>query len=84
MRTTINGQLLLCMLAEGLMKVPTVRMVMANTDGLEYTIHPDHVEQARDVCSRWERTTQLTLEYARYKKMCIKDCNNYMAVYEDE
>lgn len=81
LRITITGQLTLCMLAEGLMSVPTVRIVMANTDGLEYTIHPSYVQQASAVCEEWEKLTQLTLERARYNRMWIRDVNNYIGEY---
>jgi hypothetical protein len=84
MSITLNGQLLLCLLAEKLMSVPTVRIAMVNTDGMEYTIQKSHVETARQVCRQWEAVTGLILEHARYKKMCIRDVNNYLAVYEDE
>ena len=78
LKITLNGQLLLCLLAENLMKVPTVRMVMINTDGCEYTIHPDYVEQANKVCEWWQGITKLELEGARYKKLCILNVNNYV------
>jgi len=42
---TLSGQLMLAMLIDKLIQVPTVEMVMTNTDGLEYTIHPDYVAQ---------------------------------------
>jgi len=83
MKITLTGQLVLCMLAERLMKVPTVKIIMSNTDGLEYTIHPDHVQQAVNVCTEWERLTKLTLERARYKRMFILNVNNYLAEYEE-
>lgn len=84
MKITLNGQLLLCLLAEQIMKIPTVRVLMVNTDGMEYTIQKDYVDQARQVYRWWESVTKLTLEHARYKKMCIRDVNNYIAVYDDE
>jgi hypothetical protein len=83
MSITLNGQLLLCLLADRLMTVPTVRIVMANTDGLEYIVHPDYIESANDVCEWWQNTTQLSLEHARYSRMFIRDCNNYIAEYEE-
>ena len=83
MKITLSGQLLLCLLADMLMKVPTIRIIMANTDGLEYTIHPDYVEHAVNVCTEWEKLTQLTLERARYKRMFILNVNNYIAEYEE-
>lgn len=79
MSITLNGQLLLCLLAEKLMTVPTVQIVMANTDGLEYIVHPDHVESANLACKWWQDTTHLSLEHVRYSRMFIRDCNNYIA-----
>ena len=81
MRVTLSGQMLICMLVDRLITVPTVRLIMANTDGIEYTIHPDYAEAACIKCSEWEAMTQLTLERARYKRMCIRDVNNYIAEY---
>ena len=83
MRITLNGQLLLCVLIEQLIKVPTLTIKVCNTDGLEYTIHPDHVEQARQVCKWWESITRLQLENARYSKLFMRDVNNYLGVFED-
>lgn len=82
-RITLNGQLLLCVLIEQLIKVPTLVMKVCNTDGLEYVIHPDHVEQARTVCKWWEGLTHLTLENARYSKLFMRDVNNYIGVFEN-
>ena len=36
MSITINGQLLLCMLVEQMLKIPDLRMIQANTDGITY------------------------------------------------
>ena len=81
MKITLSGQLLLCLLAEKLLTVPTVRLIMANTDGLEYTVHPNHVTEANAVCEWWQTLTGLSLEHARYNRMFIRDCNNYIAEY---
>ncbi len=81
LKITLNGQLLLCLLIENLMKVPTLKMAMVNTDGLEYTIHPDYVGMANKVCDWWMGVTKLELESARYKKLFIRDCNNYLGEY---
>lgn len=83
MKITLNGQLLLCVLIEQLIKVPTLVIKVCNTDGLEYTIHPDHVEKAQAVCKWWESVTKLTLENARYSKLFMRDCNNYLGVFTD-
>ena len=83
MSITICGQMMLCMLAEKLMQIPTLRIVLANTDGLEYTIHPDHVEQARVVCADWQTLTKFNLENVRYSRMWVTNVNNYLAEYTD-
>lgn len=82
LKITLNGQLLLCLLVENLMKIPTVQVVMINTDGLEYTIHPDYVDQANQVCDWWCKKTGLELEGARYAKLFIRDCNNYIGQFD--
>ena len=82
-KITLTGQMVICMLIEKLLKVPSVALIMTNTDGLEYTVHVDYIEAAKSVCSEWEKLTGLVLERARYQKMFIRDCNNYIAVYEN-
>lgn len=84
MAITINGQLMLSMLAEWLMTVPSLRLIQANTDGMTYYIDRRFADQARSVCKAWEFYTGLTLEYARYARMFIRDVNNYIAVPEDD
>lgn len=79
MTIPINGQLLLCMLAEWLLVVPTLRLIQANTDGITYYVHRNFEPQAAEICKRWEAYTLLTLEYANYKRMWIRDVNNYVA-----
>ena len=83
MTITINGQLLLCMLVEQLIKTPGLSMVQCNTDGVTYLCPREHIEHTRSICQWWEQITQLTLEEALYSKMCIRDVNNYIAVYEN-
>lgn len=82
MQTTINGQLMLCMLAEQLMKIPDFMMIQANTDGITYRCPRKYLEHARKVCEWWEGLTGLELEYAHYSRMMIRDVNNYIAEYE--
>lgn len=82
MGITINGQLLLCMLAEQLMKTPGLKMVQANTDGITVLCPRQYEQHMIDVCKWWESFTRLELESSIYKMMAIKDVNNYIAVYE--
>jgi len=82
MSITINGQLLLCMLVEQVMKVPGLTMVQCNTDGITYLCPREYIEHTRDVCRWWESITGLDLEEALYSRMVVKDVNNYIAEYE--
>ncbi len=62
MSITINGQLLLCMLAEKLLKIPTLSLIAVNTDGITYFIHENYLNQAKQKEKEWEELTKLTLE----------------------
>lgn len=85
MATTINGQLLLLMLAEKLVdrlvgKTNCV-VLQINTDGITLKIHKNYLPVYYEICKDWEAQTKLELEYAEYSKMVIRDVNNYLAVY---
>lgn len=77
----INGQLLLCMLAERFSLIPGVEIIQCNTDGTTIRIPKDKKDQMFDIVKKWEKLTGLQLESAEYSKMVINDVNNYMAVY---
>ena len=61
MAITINGQLLLCMLAEQLMKISGLKMVQINTDGLTYVCPNDQLDFANKINEWWENLTKLEL-----------------------
>jgi hypothetical protein len=79
MSITINGQLMLCMLAEWLLSVTSLELLMINTDGITYRVHERFAEHACIVRKIWERVTRLELEEAIYDRMWIRDVNNYLA-----
>jgi hypothetical protein len=82
MSITLNGQLLLCLLAEGLMHIPGLRLIQVNTDGLTVRVPRTHkvlVDLAR---MAWQERTGLNLEEAVYKAMMIRDVNNYIGVFD--
>lgn len=80
---TINGQLMLCMLAERLINVPTLKLVQINTDGITYYIHKNYEPQVAQICKDWEKFTLLTLEDVDYSRMWIRDVNSYIAEDKD-
>lgn len=83
MSITINGQLLLCMLAESLLDIPHLSLIQINTDGLTVKVPHSQVQHISFVSEQWERITGLELESVSYQAMHIRDVNNYIGVYED-
>jgi hypothetical protein len=79
MTITINGQLMLAMLVEWLLTVPTVKIIQANTDGITYTLHKSYMPHVQAIEKQWEQLTKLTLEDASYSRMFIRDVNSYIA-----
>jgi DNA polymerase elongation subunit (family B) len=82
MTITINGQLSLCLLADKLMDIDDLEIIQVNTDGITVRMPRDKHDEYITICDAWQRQVGLQLEYAEYSKMFIKDCNNYIAVYE--
>lgn len=82
MKITINGQLSLCMLVEQLIKVPGLRMIQCNTDGITFHCPVEYVGHAHNLRLWWEQLTKLELEETRYSRFFIRDCNNYIAELE--
>lgn len=80
MAVTVNGQLLLTMLAEWLSLYARCQIVQINTDGMTLLVPDTHNGTFRDLCKRWEGETRLTLEDVEYSQMLIRDVNNYIAV----
>lgn len=79
MSITINGQLLLCMLAQYLIDIPGLTMVQINTDGLTVRCPRKYIDAMKNVCKWWEQYTCLELESVIYSRMFIRDVNNYIA-----
>lgn len=80
MKITINGQLLLAMLVERLLPVPTLKMIQVNTDGLEYILDCEHIPEVDRICKEWELLTGLELETENYTMFLQRDVNSYIAV----
>lgn len=83
MSITLNGQLLLCLLAEQLMVVPDLRILQVNTDGITIRVRRESIEWVEEIRKAWEAQTRMVLEEKRYRMMVIADVNSYIAVGED-
>ena len=79
MSITINGQLLLCMLAQYLIDIPGLTMIQINTDGMTVRCPRGHIDEMKSICKWWESYTCLELESVIYSRMFIRDVNNYIA-----
>ena len=83
-RTTIAGQLFICMWAERMVEaVPELQFIQCNTDGITIYVPRNKVDTIREVCNKLTEETQLVIEEAFYSKMFVRDVNNYGAVYFD-
>jgi len=82
MQTTINGQLMLTMLAEELLlSLSDCQLLQINTDGMTFRLKKTDLDKYNEICKNWEIITKLKLEFADYSSMFIRDVNNYIAVY---
>ena len=81
MATTINGQMLIAMLAEWLLAIPGLSMIQANTDGVTVLCPTRSLDTLSEVCAWWQSMTGLELERADYSDMWVRDVNNYLARY---
>lgn len=79
-KTTVNGQLSLAMLAEELSNLGQI--LLCNTDGMEIHIPRTRLKDLQDACEIWQGITGLKLESDTYKKMVIRDVNAYWAINE--
>lgn len=80
LKITINGQLQLLMLAELLGSVPDLQIIQINTDGITCYVPKKNKEWFEFHQQCWQEDTGLELERAEYKKMWVRDVNNYLAV----
>lgn len=81
MKIVCNGQLSLMMLYEMIiLAIPEAIPLLQNTDGIEMIIPKNKKNLYLSICKEWEDITKLSLEHDEYKKMVIKDVNNYLAI----
>lgn len=83
MSITINGQLSLTMLMEKLVQKFNVKMLMLNTDGLEFIVKREHLDAVNELVSKWEKYVGLQMEGIFYDHMYIRDVNNYIGIYDN-
>lgn len=79
---TIGGQLSLLMLIERL-ELCGIRVISANTDGVEISIPFGREWMADEIINWWQQTTRLVLEDKNYLALYSRDVNNYISLQFD-
>lgn len=79
---TIGGQLSLLMLIER-MELAGIRVISANTDGVELSIPFGREWMADSIIKWWQEVTGLVLEDSNYLALYSRDVNNYASLQFD-
>lgn len=79
---TIGGQLSLLMLIEHL-ELSGIRVVSANTDGIEMLIPDGYEWIAESIIAWWQRVTGLLMDQESYLALYSNDVNNYISMHFD-
>lgn len=78
---TINGQLMLTMLAEAINNA-NIKLIQCNTDGIYVWIKKDMIDQLRELCNQWEDLTKMKLDFDYFDSLVQMNVNNYIGVME--
>lgn len=79
---TLTGQFYLLTLIEDLNDL-SVKVISANTDGVCFSGTPERVKAAKDWIECYGMLTGFEFEFTPYRKIALKDVNNYLAVTTD-
>ena len=79
---TITGQFYLLSVIEALVEIG-VKIISANTDGVTFGGTPAQVAEAKRFIDIYGWCSNFEFEYASYRSISMKDCNNYIAVKTD-
>jgi hypothetical protein len=81
---TISGQLFLLMLMERIEFYTDAKVVYSNTDGITCKVPKDQKELFYSICKQWQAYTGFGLEFQNFKRMVIRDVNNFLMVTYDK
>lgn len=80
LKTTINGMLSISMIADKIYDIPNAKILMKNTDGLEIYHLRTNKELVEQVLNSISTLINIPIEIGYYKKMIIRDVNNYISI----
>lgn len=75
---TVNGQLLMAMLAERIELAKAGSIIMVNTDGMEVLVRQRENYQA--ILNDWIKETGMIVSTSNYVRLMIRDVNNYIGI----
>ena len=79
------GQILLTALANNLYtKVPTVKIIQLNTDGIMLKVKKQYICEIEKLVNEWETLTELSMEFDYVAGMFQRDVNNYIELTGDD
>ena len=82
-RVNVSGMVAIYNLANHLDLVGNVYQV--NTDGIAFKPYPDVTQETLDnIKQRWEDEFKLQLEVSSFKRLILRDVNNYIAVKQND
>lgn len=86
---TVNGQLMILKLAEMLSMVEGLEFIQINTDGVTIYLPPEYDTPKSGnvvlevIASNWQRWAKMQLEEKQYRRLFIRDVNNYIGEFMD-
>lgn len=78
----INGQLLILQLVEELGQYTQFKCIQLNTDGIVYKMKKSDLPLYKEIVSKWEERSRMTMEYDNISFLAQRDVNNYIAVFD--
>lgn len=79
--TTVNGMLILSMIADKVYtKLDNALVLSKNTDGIEVYVKRSDYDNLINIFNEIEELTKIPYEIDQYQKYIIKDINNYIAI----
>lgn len=80
---TMNGQLFLLMLCEQLTNYDGVKCFYQNTDGASFIVKKSLESKFYEIAEEFSKFINIGVEFVKYKKCIIRDCNNYIILTEE-
>ena len=80
--TTINGQLMLCMLIEEFL-LADIEVLGTNTDSITVRVKDAQMKVYHKICAEWEKTTSMGLDHDEFTAIYEQSCNNYIAMTKE-